>query len=449
MNFVTMKIKGLFGLLENLSAGQFPQLKSFWTGDSDNEQAINQTQQEPSILKEIVVQRLPDNPIGIIAGLDIGTSKIVALIGRMQDDGQIEVLGFGEAISEGLTRGSISNINKTTLAIKAALSAASSNANIKITQVITNYSGICNNLDQRGVIIREDMINEIDQLDIQRLKKEMDGNLYPPGEQIVYLEPQHYIIDDEPDIRDPIGMAGQRFESDFHVVTGEISGINNLHKCIGMANRQIKEIYPTAIASAEAVICDEEKEEGIAVVDIGAAVTSVSVYKHGILRGSEVIQLGGNSITADIKQYTGLSNKQADLLKKSYGNVFPEEIDVNELIQYQLLNSNKDRFISKADLAVIIQSRMEELISIAFGIITDALKGRALTCGIVFTGGDALLPNLTRLGEKVTGLKCHIGTPVMHLKASNPDQQALMDKLQSPVYATSIGLLKMGLTRAV
>jgi cell division protein FtsA len=341
----------------------------------------------------------------------------------------------------------VSNIGKTTASIKEALAAASASAKVEITQVITNYSGICNNLDQRGVIIRDHMINEIDHMDILRLKKEMDGNLYPPGEQIVFLEPQHYIIDDEPDIRDPIGMAGQRFESDFHVVTGETLAIKNLHKCVGLANRQIKEVYPTAIASAEAVICDEEKEEGIAVVDIGAAVTSVSVYKHGILRGSEMIQLGGNSINADIKQYTGLSSKQAELLKKTYGDVFPEEIDPNEIIQYRLVNSTKDRYITKADLAVIIQSRMEELIGIASTVITETLKGRALTFGIVFTGGDALLPNLTRLGEKIAGVKCHIGTPVMHLQASNPDQQPLMTKLESPIYATSIGLLKMGLTR--
>jgi cell division protein FtsA len=443
-----MKKKGLLGLLENLSAGQFPHFKSFWAQDSSasNEQhheAANHTS-AAGILTQIT---LPENPNGIIAGLDIGTSKIVALIGRMDEAGQIEILGYGEAPSEGLTRGSISNINKTTAGIKEALAEASASAKVQITQVITNYSGICNNLDQRGVIIRENMINEIDHLDIQRLKKEMDGNLYPPGEQIVFLEPQHYIIDDEPDIRDPIGMAGQRFESDFHVITGEILAIKNLHKCVGLANRQIKEIYPTAIASAEAVICEEEKEEGIAVVDIGAAVTSVSIYKHGILRGSEVIQLGGNSITADIKQYTGLSSKQAELLKKTYGDLFPEEIDPNEIIQYRLVNSLKDRFITKADLAVIIQSRMEELIGIASAIITEALKGRALTFGIVFTGGDALLPNLIRLGEKISGVKCHIGTPAMHLQESNPDQKLLMTQLKSPMYATSIGLLKMGLTR--
>jgi cell division protein FtsA len=441
-----MKKKGLLGLLENLSAGQFPHFKTFWSDSNasdDQEQDVKRT----SVVSTPDQIKLPENPNGIIAGLDIGTSKIVALIGRLNEAGQIEVLGYGEAPSEGLTRGVVSNIGKTTASIKEALAAASASAKVEITQVITNYSGICNNLDQRGVIIRDQMINEIDHLDIQRLKKEMDGNLYPPGEQIVFLEPQHYIIDDEPDIRDPIGMAGQRFESDFHVITGETLAIKNLHKCVGLANRQIKEVYPTAIASAEAVICEEEKEEGIAVVDIGAAVTSVSVYKHGILRGSEMIQLGGNSINADIKQYTGLSTKQAELLKKTYGDVFPEEIDANEIIQYRLVNSTKDRYITKADLAVIIQSRMEELIGIASTVITETLKGRALTFGIVFTGGDALLPNLTRLGERIAGVKCHIGTPVMHLQASNPDQQPLMAQLESPIYATSIGLLKMGLTR--
>jgi len=442
-----MKKKGLFGLFESLGAGNFPQFKSLWGQEKETAEDEQQQTNHAKDFDDTAAVHLPENPAEIIAALDIGSSKIVALIGKLDDTDEIKILGYGEALSEGLTRGSISNINKTTSAIKEALSAASANAKVQINQVITNYSGICNNLDQRGVIIREQMINEIDHADILRLKKEMDGNLYPPGEQIVFLEPQHYIIDDEPDIRDPIGMAGQRFESDFHVITGEISGIKNLHKCVGMANRQIKEIYPTAVASAEAVICEEEKEEGIAVIDIGAAVTSIAVYKHGILRGSEVIQLGGNSITADIKQYTGLSIKQAELLKKTFGSLFPEEIDPNEIIQYRLLNSSKDRFITKADLAVIIQSRMEELIGIAHASIMEAMKGRALTFGIVFTGGDALLPNLTKFGEKITGVKCHIGTPVMHLEESNPDQKPLMDQLKSPIYATSIGLLKMGLTR--
>ncbi len=263
-NFETstiMKKKGLLGIFENLSSGQFPQFKSFWAEETDAGHNHGHHGKNPAAPETPVQIMRKDNPSGIAVGLDIGSSKIVALIGRLNKEGLIEILGSGETPSAGLTRGSISNLTKTTAAIKEVLEEACTAAKIEVHQVVTNYSGICNNLDQRGVIIRKDMINEISFADINELKKEMDGNPYPPGEQIVYLEPQHFIIDDEPDIRDPIGMSGQRFESDFHVITGETSGLNNLHKCISHSNLQIKYIYPTAIASAEAVICDEEKED--------------------------------------------------------------------------------------------------------------------------------------------------------------------------------------------
>jgi cell division protein FtsA len=442
-----MKRKGLLGLLEDLGSGQFLHLKSLWGEGADLGPDQSQNYQHNSRHTNQVDVLRPENPEGIAVGLDIGSSKVVAIIGRLNHKGLIEILGFGEVAADGLNRGSVSNLFKTTVAVKAALAEACASANLEVQQVFTNYSGICNNLDQRGVIIREDMINEISAQDISRLKNEMEGNPYPPGEQIVYLEPQHYIIDDEPDIRDPIGMSGQRFETDFHVITGEISGLKNLHKCVSQAAVNIKEIFPTAIASAEAVICEEEKEEGIAVIDFGAAVTSISVYKHGIMRYAEIIQLGGNSITADIKQYTGLSTKQAELLKKTYGDVLPETIDPNEIIQYKVSNGSKDKFISKVNLAVIIQSRMEEIIGMASGIITEALKGRSLTFGIVFTGGDSLLPNITELGERITGVKCHHGKSFLHLQQHDMKQNPLVSKLNSPIYATSLGLLRMGLTR--
>lgn len=441
-----MKKKGLLGIFENLGSGQFPQFKSLWAENRDAAHEHGPAHTKTAAPEQAVEIMLRENPEGISVGLDVGSSKIVALVGRLDAQQQIEILGFGEAPSEGLIRGAVVNLGKTAGAIREALHAAIGSANVEVHQVITNYSGLCNNLDQRGVIIREDMIQEIGTKDIIRLKKEMQGNPYPPGEQIVYLEPQHFIIDDEPDIRDPIGMAGQRFESDFHVITGEVTGLNNLEKCVRQSMVSVKDIYPTAIASAEAVICEEEKEEGIAVIDIGAAVTSISVYKHGIMRYADTILLGGNTINADIKEFTGLSSKQAELMKKVYGAVLPEHIDPNEIIQYKILNGTKDKFISKVDLALIIQSRMEELIGLAYDKIEDALNGGCLTCGIVFTGGDSKIPNLRVLGEQITGLKCHGGSPTLHLQKS-PVTSGLFGKFTSPAYATSIGLLKMGLTK--
>ncbi len=441
-----MKKKGLLGFLQNLSSGQLPHFKSLWTEESDAA-PDQRTNTGTQVISEAQTRiPLKDNPNGVVAALDVGSSKITAIIGCLNANKEIEILSIGEASSDGLTRGSVSNLSKTSNAIQEALQDACHAANLEIHQVITNYSGLCNNLDQRGVILRPDAVLEIKNSDIERLKKEMEGNLYPPGEQIVYLEPQHFIIDDEPDIREPVGMAGQRFESDFHVITGEITGLNNLYKCVAHSAVSIKSIYPTGIASAEAVVVDEEKEEGIAVIDIGAAVTSIAVYKNGIMRFAETILLGGNTIDADIKAFTGLSSKQAELMKKTYGTLLPEGIDPNEIIQYRVLNGGKDKFISKVDLAMIIQSRMEELIGIAYQKIDEALKGRSLTCGIVFTGGDSTIPHLQALGEQITGLKCHVGTPTLYIQ-SLANSAELLEKLNAPSYATVIGLLKMGLTR--
>ena len=439
-----MKKKGLLGFLQNFSSGQLPGFKSLWTEEAEGG-PDQSTHTSPDVIPEAQI-RIPlrDNPNGVVASLDVGSSKITAIIGCFNTKKQIEILGIGEAKSEGLTRGSISNLHKTSTSIQEALDVACAAANLEIHQVVTNYSGLCNNLDQRGVILRPDSVMEINTADLDRLKKEMEGNLYPPGEQIVYLEPQHFIIDDEPDIREPIGMAGQRFESDFHVITGEITGLNNLHKCVAQVARGIKTIYPTGIASAEAVVVEEEKEEGIAVIDIGAAVTSIAVYKHGIMRFAETILLGGNTIDSDIKAFTGLSSKQAELMKKTYGMVLPQGVDPNEIIQYRVINGGKDKFISKVDLAMIIQSRMEELIGIAFQKIDEALKGRSLTCGIVFTGGDSNLANLQLLGEQITGLKCHVGMPTLFLQ-HEANSAELLKKLSAPSYATSVGMLKMAL----
>jgi len=441
-----MKKKGLLGIFENLSFGQFPQFKSLWPDQREAAHDHGPEHTKTAAPEPAVQIILKENPEGIAVGLDVGSSKIVALVGRLDAQQKIEILGYGEAPSEGLTRGTVVNLGKTTAGIREALQAAILSAKVEVNQVIANYSGLCNNLDQRGVIIREDMIKEIGTADIIRLKKEMQGNPYSPGEQIVYLEPQHFIIDDEPDIRDPIGMAGQRFESDFHVITGEVTGLHNLEKCVRQSKMGLKDVYPTAIASAEAVICEDEKEEGIAIIDIGAAVTSISVYKNGIMRYADTILLGGNTINADIKEFTGLSSKQAELMKKAYGAVLPAQIDPSEIIQYKVLNGTKDKFISKVDLALIIQSRMEELIALAYHKIEEALKGRCLTCGIVFTGGDSKVPNLRLLGEQITGLKCHGGSATLHLQNSALPAE-LLEKLASPAYATSIGLLKMGLTK--
>ena len=386
-----------------------------------------------------------DKSAHLVAALDVGSSKITAIIGRLNPLDRIEILGVGYAVSDGLIRGSVSNIAKTSAAIKLALLEASQQANVRIPEVYSSYSGVISNHTEHGVLLRNDPSTEIHAADIERLRLEMFNAVLPPGEQLIYMQAKAYTIDDEPGIKDPVGMSGKRIEADFQLITASTTPIEYLQKCCAQANVTLRQIIPAAVASAEAVICEEEMEEGIAVVDIGAAVTSVAVYNKGTLIHAENFPLGGNNISADIRDFTGLQLKQAELMKNQFGDLNADAISVNEVIEAKILNGTKIKQVSRKALCEVIRSRAEELISIAYSVVHQAMKNEKLIFGIVFTGGTSALPNFKDLAQEITTEECHLGVTTLHIAENMSAALFRGKRFNMASHSTAVGLLKVGL----
>lgn len=385
---------------------------------------------------------------GIIVGLDIGTTKIVAAVGRESDQGKIELIGVGEAASLGVIRGTIFNISKTTHSIKMALLEAFRRTHVKIDLVNVSLSGSQKSHLNHGILTRSDPDEEIRFEDIQKLKQSMQDVALPAGETIVYMHPQEFIVDDVSDIKDPIGMCGRRIEADFRIATGSVSSVNNLRKTMVNAGLRIRGIYPTPLASGESILSQEEREAGVALVEIGGSTTSIIVYHHQIIRHVEVIPLGGSSITLDIKNWLHISLFQAELLKKEFGNALENSFMANEFINAPTF-SGKSITISKRNLAYLIQARMEEIVALAFYSIKSSGYATELCAGIVLTGGTSLLPGIRDLTESMTGLRCYIGSPDLYLAPNRLLPVEVYKQLLSPAYSTVIGLVKIGLDNKI
>jgi cell division protein FtsA len=426
-----MKKRSFFNVLENFATNQISKINALL--DSS---AYEKSEEAP--IKQALV------PTFALA-LDIGSSKITALVGRLDAKGMIEILGFGEAPSDGLIRGSIANISKISEGIKEAVAMATTQAKIDIRNVYSSYSGTITNLVEHGVLLREDPNAEITADDVSKLKAEMHNAMLPAGERLIYMQAKPYTVDDEPGIKEPIGMSGQRMEADFRLVSANMTAIDHLRKCCTQANLNLADIIPAAICSAESVICAEEMEEGIAVIDIGAAVTSIAVYNKGNLIHTENFPLGGNNISTDIRDFTGLPLRQAEALKNQFGKAISADISETEVIDVNILNGTKVKHVSRKDLCEVIKSRTEELIAMAYAIVTEALKGEKLIFGIVFTGGVTALPNFIELAKTVTSEQCHLGDTTSHFAQGTGFSEQAFYKLNAPGKATVAGLLKIAL----
>ncbi len=375
----------------------------------------------------------------IIVGLDIGTTKICALVGRNNEQGMFEVLGMGVAASEGVVRGMITNIDKTVLAITKAIKQAEHTSNIDINVVNVGIAGrhIKSTL-HRGSITREAVDEEITVADVARLTNDMYRIVTPPGSAIIHAMPQHYTVDYEEGIKDPVGMSGVRLEADFHIITAKTSAINNVYKCITRAGLQVDRLILEPLSSGLAVLSDEEREAGVCVVDIGGGTMDMAIFHDAIIRHTAVIPFGGNVITADIKQGCMVMESQAEQLKIKFGKAIAEETVINELVTIPGLRNRPAKEVSVRNLACIIEARMEEIVALAHvEIIASGFKHK-LAAGIVVTGGGAQLQGIARLFEDITGLDTRIGYPTEHL---DPNKQ---DEVQRPTYATGVGLVLVG-----
>lgn len=377
----------------------------------------------------------------LVVGLDIGTTKIAAIVGRRNEFGKVEILGIGKAESLGVNRGVVVNIEQTVASIKAAVSIAADKANVDIGEVIVGIAGQhIKSMQHRGMITRQSLEDEVNQKNIDDLIDNMHRLVMSPGEEIIHVIPQEYIIDNEAGIKNPIGHSGIRLEGNFHIITGQVSAVKNIFKCVDRSGLQTVDLHLEPLASAEAVLSDEEREAGVVLVDIGGGTTDVAIFYDGIIRHTAVIPFGGNIITDDIKEGCGIIRTQAEQLKVKFGSALSQENQENEIISIPGLRGRPHKEISVKFLAQIIQARMEEILEFVLFEIKSSGFERKLAAGIVVTGGGSLLKHLPQLVMLTTGLDCRIGTPNEHLAGND-------DELKNPLYATGVGLVMKGIEK--
>ena len=376
----------------------------------------------------------------IIVGLDIGTTKVCAIVGRANQYGKVDILGMGKVASHGgVTRGVVSNIDRTVAAIQAAIKEASEKSNVDIQRVEVGIAGAhISSLQHRGMIIRNDGETEINAGDLKKLENDMFKLAVKPGDRILHVIPQEYTVDDEPGIIDPIGMAGVKVEGNFHIITGQISAAKNIHKCVEKSNLEVSDIALEPLASSEAVLSSDELEAGVVLVDIGGGTTDVAIFHDNIICHTAVIPYGGNIITEDIKQGCNVMKAHAELLKVKFGSALANELDENEIVTIPGIRGRAAKEISVKNLSMIIQARIQEIMELVDFEIKHSGVGN-IAGGIVITGGGSQLKHVDQLAEFVTGLDARIGYPNEHLA------KGMVEEVKSPIYATGVGLVLRGL----
>lgn len=375
----------------------------------------------------------------IVVGLDIGTTKIVAIAGRRNEFGKLEILGMGRSESIGVTRGVVANIEKTVQSIKTAVELAEAKSGVDVRVVNVGIAGQhIKSLQHRGIRVRNNIDKEISQEDIDILVNDMFKLVMLPGEEIIDVLPQEFIVDNEQGIKDPVGMAGIRLEANFHIITGQVAAAKNIYKCVDKAGLDVVDLILEPLASAEAVLSEEEKEAGVVLVDIGGGTTDVAIFQDGIIRHTAVIPFGGNVITEDIKQGCSIIKNQAELLKVKFGSALADESLENEIVAIPGLRGRPAKEISVKNLAHIIQARLEEIIEHIYYEIKNSGYENKLIAGVVLTGGGAQMKHITQLFEYVTGMDARIGYPNEHLAKGNKEE------ITSPMYSTGVGLVIKG-----
>ncbi|MFM2374988.1 MAG: cell division protein FtsA [Bacteroidota bacterium] len=376
----------------------------------------------------------------IVVGLDIGTTKVCAIVGKKNEFGKINILGFGKAESDGVSRGVVVNIDKTVEAIRKAVAEAEKQSGVDINVVYVGIAGEhIRSMQHKGIITLSNPDMEINAIDVKRLHDDMFKIATPPGMEILHVLPQEYTVDNQVGIKDPVGMSGVRLEGNFHVVTGQTTAANNIYKCVRKAGLEARELILEPLASSAAVLTDEEREAGVCLVDIGGGTTDLAIFEDNIIRHTAVIPFGGNIVTEDIKHGCSVMRRQAELLKLRFGSALATEIKDDEIITITGLQGRPPKEIRRRTLSNIIQSRMEEIVEFVAAEIKHSGYEKKLVGGIVVTGGGSMLAHTKQLIEYVTGIDTRMGMPGEHLASG------LVDEVNSPMYATSTGLVIQGL----
>jgi cell division protein FtsA len=382
-----------------------------------------------------------DNERPIIVGLDIGTTKIACIAGRKNEYGKLEIVGFGRANSNGVKHGQVLNIDETIKAIRAALdNCMASNAGIEFKEVYVGIAGHhIKSLQTRGDIVRQDTNEEITQREIDQLIADQFKTYIPAGDQIIDVIPQEFTVDNFQNIPNPIGYGGVKVGANFHIITGDKNAIRNINRAVEKSNLITKDLVLQPLASASAVMGQEDLEAGVAIVDIGGGTTDLAVFYEGILKHTAVIPFGGENITNDIKTGLGVLKTQAEQMKVQFGSALSNEAKSNAFITIPGLRGMPAKEISVKNLANIVQARMSEIMDfVTYHLKQVGMDNRMLNGGIVLTGGGSQLKHLIQLTEYVTGLNARIGFPTEHLAGGH------IDELAKPTYSTCIGLILKG-----
>ena len=381
----------------------------------------------------------------ISVGLDIGTTKIVAMSGVKNEYGKTHILGQGKSVSLGVHRGVVNNITQTIQSIQQAIQEAEQSSGEKINSVTVGIAGQhIRSLQHSDYITRANSELVIDEGDIERLINQVHKLVMLPGEEIIHVLPQEFKVDGQAEIKEPIGMYGGRLEANFHVVVGQVSSIRNIGRCIKSAGLDLEGITLEPLASANAVLSSEEKEAGVALIDIGGGTTDLAIFRDGIIRHTAVVPFGGNVITEDIKEGCSIIEKQAELLKIKFGSAWPGENKDNEIVSIPGLRGRDPKEITLKNLSKIIHARVVEIIEQVYVEIKNyghEEQKKKLIAGIVLTGGGSQLKHLKQLVEYITGMDTRVGYPNEHL-AGDSDKE-----ITSPLFATSVGLVMDGLQR--
>ena len=372
-------------------------------------------------------------------GLDIGTTKIVAMIGVINEYDKLKIIGVGKSKSLGVHRGVVNNISQTIQSIQSAINEAENNSNEKIDKVIVGIAGQhIRSLQHSDYITRENSDEVIDLQDIEKVINQVYKLVMMPGEEIIHVLPQEFKIDGQSEIKEPVGMFGGRLEANFHVVVGQVSSIKNIARCVKSSGIDFDGITLEPLASADAVLSREEKEAGVALIDIGGGTTDLAIFKDGIIRHTSVIPFGGNIITDDIKEGCSIIEKQAELLKIKFGSAWPGENKDNEIVSIPGLRGRDPKEISLKNLSKIIHARVVEIIEQVYMEIKNyghEDQKKKLIAGVVLTGGGSQLKHLKQLVEYVTGMDTRIGLPNEHLAGNNSIE------ISNPTFATAVGLV--------
>ena len=375
----------------------------------------------------------------IAVGLDIGTTKIVAMMGVKNEYNKLDIVGIGKSKSRGVHRGVVNNITQTIQSIHSAVHEAEALSGQKINSVVVGIAGQhIRSLQHSDYITRTNPEEVIDEVDLERLKNQVFKLVMLPGEEIIHVLPQEYKVDGQAEIKEPKGMYGGRLEANFHVVVGQVSSIRNIMRCVKSAGIDFGGITLEPIASSDSVLSIEEKEAGVALIDIGGGTTDLAIFKDDIIRHTAVIPFGGNIITEDIKEGCSIIEKHAEQLKIKFGSAWPGENKENEIVSIPGLIGREPKEISLKNLSKIIHARVQEIIQQVYSEIKnyghDNPK-KKLIAGVVLTGGGSQLRHLKQLVEYITGMDTRIGYPNEHLAGDTDKMTA------SPQYSTAVGLV--------